>query len=94
MASMFIRHRITDYEKWKPAFDANQPARVAHGATGHSVHRDADDPNTIIAAFRVNDIAEAKAFAESDDLRQAMQDAGVEGPPTIWFAEDIEEKTY
>jgi hypothetical protein len=28
----------------------------------------------------------AQAFANSDELRKAMQNAGVMGVPTIWFA--------
>ncbi len=94
MASMFVRHRVADYEKWKTVFDEHEPARAAAGATAHSLHRDADDPNVLIIALRVADIARAKAFAGSDDLRAAMERAGVEGPPEFWFAEDVEDKSY
>jgi len=51
-------------------------------------------PNVVIIAFRVTDLTRARAFAESDDLREIMQKAGVEGPPEIWFTEDVEENTY
>ena len=39
-------------------------------------------------------IARAKEFTSSDELREAMQRAGVQGPPEFWFAEDVEDKTY
>ncbi len=94
MASMFIKHRVSDFDAWKPIFDEHEATRRETSVTGHSVHRDVDDPNVVIIAFRVTDLTRARAFAESDDLRQIMQRAGVEGPPEIWFAEDVEEKTY
>ncbi len=94
MASMFIKHRVADFGKWKPVFDEHEPARRQAGATAHSLHRDADDPNVVIIAFRVEDIARAKEFVASDDLRAAMEQAGVVGPPEFWFAEDIEDRSY
>lgn len=94
MPSMFIKHTVADYAKWKSAFDQHEARRTANGFTGHSIHRDADDPNVIIVAFRVSDLNRAKEFAASDDLRSAMEQAGVQGPPEISFADDVEEKRY
>jgi len=94
MASMFIKLRVADFAAWKPVFDELEPTRRQAGFTAHSVHRDADDPNVIIIAYRVGDIAHAREYASSQDLRQAMQRAGVQGPPEFWFAEDVEDKTY
>lgn len=94
MASMFIRHRVADYARWKTVFDEHEAFRRENGHTGHSLHRDADDPHVIILAFRVTDLNRAKEFASSDNLRSAMERAGVQGPPEIWFAEDVEEKRY
>jgi len=94
MPSVFIRHRATDFDKWKKAFDEHQPAREAAGVTGHSLHRDASDPHVTVLALRVKDLAKAHEFATSDELRETMMRAGVEGPPEIWFTEDVEEKKY
>ncbi len=94
MASMFVKHRVADYARWKPVFDDHEGMRREFGVTGHSLHRDADDANVIIIALRVADVGRAKEFAASDSLRAAMQRAGVQGPPEIWFAEDVEDKRY
>lgn len=94
MPSVFIKHRNKDFDKWKVAFDAHQPAREAAGATGHSLHRDPQDPHVTVLVLHVKDLGKARDFATSDDLRKVMQDAGVEGPPEIWFVEDVEEKKY
>ncbi len=94
MGSMFVRHRVADYGRWKPVFDEHEALRREYGATAHSVHRDPDDPNVIIIDLRVADVNRAKEFARSEWLRSAMERAGVQGPPEIWFAEDIEDKRY
>jgi len=94
MASMFMKHRVEDYAKWKPVFDEHETTRRAGGVTAHSVHRQPDDPNVVIVALRVSDVNKAKQFAGSDELKAAMARAGVQGTPEIWFAEDIEEKRY
>ena len=73
MASMFIKHRVADYAKWKPVFDEHEALRTEYGTVGHSLHRDADDPNVIIIAFRVSDLNRAKEFAASEELRSAME---------------------
>ena len=94
MASMFIKHRVTDFSTWKPVFDEHETARREFGTTAHSVHRDADDPNVVIIAFRVASIARAREFTASPELRAAMERAGVVGPPEFWFTEDVEDKSY
>jgi len=94
MASMFVKLRVADFAAWKPVFDELEPTRRQAGFTAHSVHRDAEDPNVIIIAYRVGDIAHAKEYASSQDLRRAMQRAGVQGSPEFWFADDVEDKSY
>jgi quinol monooxygenase YgiN len=94
MPSMFIKHRVADYAKWKPLFDEHEPARREAGAIAHSLHRDADDPNVVILTFTVKDLSRAKEFAASENMRSTMERAGVEGRPEIWFAEDLEDKRY
>ena len=94
MPSMFMRLRVADYEKWKQVFDEREDLRRQAGATAHSVHRDPDDPNVVTVALRVKDISRAREYAGSAELRSAMERAGLQGAPEIWFGEDIEDKHY
>ncbi|MBI4302477.1 MAG: cyclase [Chloroflexi bacterium] len=95
MASLFMRHRVADYEKWKRVFDgADDLRKNGAGAIAHNIHRDPDDPNLIIVALRVHDIRRAKEFAASPDLLSAMAEAGVQGQPEVWFGEDVEDRRY
>jgi quinol monooxygenase YgiN len=94
MATMFVRHKVNDYGNWKRVYDQLASVRKERGVTGASVHRDPKDPNTIIVTHQFKDMNAATAFADSEDLKSAMADAGVAGPPEFWFGEEIESTAY
>ena len=94
MVTMFVRHKVNDYNNWKSIYDEFASARQESGVTGASVHRDTQDPNIITVTQQFNDVNAAMAFADSEELKSAMADAGVAGPPEIWFTEDIEQTAF
>jgi quinol monooxygenase YgiN len=94
MATLFVRHKVDDYAKWKRVYDDFASTRKELGVTGASVHRDPDDPNTLVVTHQFRNIKAARDFANSDELKSAMANAGVSGAPTIWFGEDVEETPY
>ena len=85
MPNMLIRHRVNDFEKWKPAFDSHRAAREAAGITDLHVWRNVYDSNEVVILFNIEDMTRANAFAGSTDLRERMKAAGVEGEPDIVF---------
>jgi len=62
------------------------------GCTRASVHRDTQDPNTVVVAERFPGMDKARAHAGSDKLKSAMG-RGVLGQPEFWLAEDLEDRT-
>ena len=86
MATMFVRHNVTDFAKWKQVFDDLGPTQKRMGVTSDAVFRAADNPNDITVTHEFASIAAAQDFAGSAELKTAMQNAGVAGAPTIWFA--------
>lgn len=94
MATLFVRHHVNDYSNWKSVYDKFASVRQTMGVTGASVHRDASDANTIIVTHQFKDLGSAQAFANSNDLKTAMADAGIAGPPEMWFTEDIEHTAH
>jgi quinol monooxygenase YgiN len=94
MATMIVKHRVANFESWKQVFDSMEGTRREHGWLGHSVHREAADPNMVVIVNRVRDAEGAKRYGASSELRAAMQRAGVQGAPEIAFLEDAEEKRY
>ena len=87
MIHMLVRHKVADFPKWKPLYDAHSSARQKAGLKEEHLLRNADDPNEVILLFSADDLDKAKAFAASDELRQAMQKAGVSDKPDVYFLE-------
>lgn len=94
MTTMFVRHKVDNYENWKRVYDEIAPVRKANGVTAASVHRDAKDPNFIMVTHQFNDMNSATQFANSEDLKSAMHKAGIHGQPEFWIGEDLENTPY
>jgi heme-degrading monooxygenase HmoA len=90
MPYMLIRHKVADYVKWKPVFDEHGRTRKASGSRGGYLFRNADDPNETVILLEWDDLAKARQFVESEDLRQAMQRAGVADRPDVYFLDEAE----
>ena len=94
MAKVIVQHHVVDYDRWLPVFQAHADIRRSHGATGHSVNREAKDPNTIVI---VNDFATlegAVAFTQDPSLPAAMAEGGVDGAPQVWIVNEADEARY
>ena len=89
MATMFVRHTISDYKVWRKAYDDFAPVQKAKGVTAKAVYQAADNPNDITVVHDFGSVEAAQAFAKSDELKKAMQGAGVVGTPTIWFTNRV-----
>jgi hypothetical protein len=88
MNYVMIRHKVADFNKWKPAYDENQSARKAFGLKDLHLWRNSENPNEVVLSFEVGDLAKAKQFAASPELKAKMQEAGVLGAPDFTFLSD------
>ncbi len=88
MAYMFGRVTVEDYPTFRDAFDDAEDMRQSAGSTGNTVFQSADEPNEVTVQVEFPSVEAAKTFALSPGLRQAMQRAGVKGPPMIWFVNE------
>ena len=88
MNSVFIRHRVADFDTWKVAFDEHGALRREHGLADASLLRDDDDANMVTIVMNTDDAARAREFLASDDLRETMEKAGVSSQPEVWIASD------
>ena len=89
MVQLIIRHKVNDYAKWKPLFDEHGAKRKAAGSKGGRLFHSEKDPNEVVILFEWEDLGKAHKFTESEDLRQAMERAGVVGKPELYFLEEI-----
>jgi hypothetical protein len=89
MGMMIIRHKVSDYDKWRPEFDSHSAMQKGAGLSNPRVLRSADDKNEIVIIFDAADTKKAKDFATSSNLKDVMTKAGVIDVPTMYFLESI-----
>jgi heme-degrading monooxygenase HmoA len=87
MALSLVLHKVADYEEWRKVYDSVAALQSREGVTQQSVHRMADDPNTVLVLHYFDSVDAARAFFANPELRDAMQRGGVQGEPRIEFFE-------
>jgi len=83
MAKLAVQITVGDYSKWRPSFDKHKPLRDKAGMTNTRVYRDADNPAELIVWSDTADVAKAQQALGGSELKAAMQESGVVGPPKI-----------
>lgn len=91
MAFILVRHKVADFNKWKPVFYDHGEARKKSGSQGGRVFRNADDQNEVVILLAWDNIENARRFAQSEDLRNAMERAGVADQPDVYFLQEVAE---
>jgi hypothetical protein len=89
MIRMFVRHTVADFATWNEAYRDFDEERRGMGVIGDAVFTSADDPNDVTVWHDFESLTSARAFAESERLREVMSNAGVASEPAIWFASPV-----
>ncbi len=82
---MVVTHKVSNFGKFKPAYDEHDSMRLANGIHSYVIGRGVQDPNMVLVAVKADDMAKAKAFAKDPSLKKAMQKGGVTGTPSFSF---------
>jgi quinol monooxygenase YgiN len=85
VATLFVRHRVGDYARFRKAYDDFDTLRRELGVSSHGVYKLDGNPNDVTIYHEFSNMDAAKAFAANPKLKEAMQAAGVQGAPEIWF---------
>jgi antibiotic biosynthesis monooxygenase (ABM) superfamily enzyme len=88
MAYMFVRHSVQDYEAWKSVFESVSDLRRRNGEESYQILREGNGSSELVALFQWDNLDNARRYAASPELKEAMQRAGVVGKPEILFLEE------
>jgi hypothetical protein len=83
MANVAVQLTIGDYAKWRPVFDKHKSLRDKAGVKSEHVYRNADNPKEIIIWIEAADVTKVRQAIQGDEIKAAMKEAGVEGPPKV-----------
>jgi len=86
---IMIQHAVKDYVSWKAAYLAHDSMRMAYGISSFILGRGMIDTNVVMIMDKISDVAKAKEFSASPNLREAMQKAGVNGKPIFAYVDVI-----
>jgi hypothetical protein len=82
---LLMTEKVKDWDAWKKEFDQNKQLRADGGLIDRLIGHDINDNHHPSIIFAVTDIAKAKAFIQSKDLKDKMEKAGVEGKPVAFY---------
>jgi len=82
---LLMTEKVKDWDAWKKVFDENKQTRIDAGLIDRGLGHAIDDNHQVSIVFAVTDMAKAKAFLQSADLKDKMEKAGVEGKPVPFF---------
>ena len=85
MVSILIQHKVRDFAEWKKVFDSAIGLRKSNGEISSQVFHDTSDPNSITTITKWASLENAQKFAQSPDLKAAMEKGGVTGAPSVSF---------
>ena len=88
MIHVLVRHKVENYDAWKPVFDSHAEMRRQAGSQGGQVLRGLDDPNEVCVLLQWDDLDSAREFVQSPGLHEAMRRGGVIGKPEVQFLTD------
>jgi quinol monooxygenase YgiN len=89
MATMMVQHHVKDFAVWKKVYDSLAGLRASNGELSDQIFRDAGDANKLTLVFKWSSLANAQKWAQSPELKAAMEKAGVDGPPAISFLNEV-----
>jgi hypothetical protein len=89
MVTVLVRHKVADFAHWKQIFDGNFGTRHGAGELGCRLFHNHDNATDLTLLFEWETLERARTFFASEPLKNAMQQAGVVGPPEIVFLDEI-----
>jgi hypothetical protein len=84
--NLTLHFKVKDFKAWRTGYNGNEKSRLSAGITNGRVFHSADDSNDVVVLQDVADVAKARTWLGSEDLKTAMQKSGVLGSPSIRFA--------
>ena len=77
MTTVFVHHRVADYNSWRPEYDRAMTADWSKDIRTHRVWRGQDDPTLVIVESTFDSRKTAEALVNNPAMREAMGRGGV-----------------
>ena len=85
MGFVTIKARIADYDTYKKVYDGMTSVRKEWGCISERAFRNSSNPSEVMVLLEWDDMRKCQEYTMSNDARDAMSRAGVQGTPEITF---------
>ncbi len=76
MPYVLIQHEVGKYEVFEPVFRDDESRRRRNGSKRGRLFRNVSDPRNLVALFEWDTVENARRFADSYELKEAVEWAG------------------
>jgi len=87
MHYVLITHEVNDYAAWKKGFDRAHDLRKSAGEIAYQILRYEVDANRVVHFSKWQSLDRAKAFFESDKVKDIRKELGVKNPKFVYLNE-------
>jgi hypothetical protein len=96
MTTLRLEHAISDFDRWKAAFDRDPIDRVGSGVLAHRIYRPVDDPAYVMVELDVATVADAEALHGALEQLWLSREAApaLAGRPQVRIVRTVETETY
>lgn len=84
MALYYGKHKVRDFDHWRPYFEGDQQRLNHIGVRLVHLLRGADDPNEVHFIFDVPDLHAFLSLLQQDDSKKLLHEAGVLELPVLY----------
>jgi hypothetical protein len=79
--NLTVHFKVKDFNAWRTSYNGHEKNRASAGITNGRVFRSADDQNDVVILQDVSDVAKARTWCGSSEMKTAWEKAGVVGEP-------------
>ncbi len=83
MPFVLIRHKVADFDNWKPIYDSDQERRESLNIKEVDLFRSDEDPNDVHMLFEIPSADAMEQMMSDPTMAEKMQAAGVLSQPTV-----------
>jgi quinol monooxygenase YgiN len=90
MVHTIARFQVENFEKFKQVYESRTDLRAAAGSKGSQILIDPSDSKAVTLIEEWSSQEDFKKFMGRDDMKGAMKDATILGPPDIQLFKNID----
>ena len=79
--NLTLHLKVKDFAAWRTSYNGHEKERTSAGITNAKVFRSADDQNDVVILADAADVAKARTWLGSNEMKTVMEKSGVVGSP-------------